>query len=167
MISREDIFEALLQDDDITEALLELSAAYRKDNLRAAFPAYYRVCAVVAEQVDKLDLPGKNSPPEAVGLGKLVPFVAMALPGFGQGFVEHWADAYMAEQGEEQIFYNEAAQEAWDRGEAGEANYIHGLLACAAVADSMMQMMGTQLLLAAAVNLEPVANGDSGGAGAH
>ena len=72
----------------------------------------------------------------------------------------------MAEQGEEPIFYNEAAQEAWDRGEAGEANYIHGLLACAAIADAMMQMMGAQLLMAAAVNLEPVANGDSGSAGA-
>lgn len=167
MISREEIFEALLGDDNITEALMELSAAYRKDNLRYAFAPYYRLCAVVSEQVDKLDLPGKNSPPEAVGLGKMVPFVAIALPGFGQGFVEHWADAYLAEQGEEPIFYNEAAQEALERGDGGEANYLHGLLACAAIADAMMQMMGAQLLMAAAVNLEPVANGDSGSAGAH
>jgi hypothetical protein len=167
MISREEIFEALLGDDNITEALLELSAAYRKDNLRAAFAPYYRLCAVVSEQVDKLDLPGKNSPPEAVGLGKMVPFVAIALPGFGQGFVETWADSYLALQGEDLMFYNDVATEANEQGEAGEANYVHGLLACAAVADAMMQMMGAQLLMAAAVNLEPVANGDSGSAGAH
>lgn len=167
MISREEIFEALLGDNSITAALLELSAAYRKDNLRAAFAPYYRLCAVLSEQVDKLDLPGVNSPPETAGLGKMVPFVAIALPGFGQGFVEHWADTYLAKQGEDPMFYNDAAQEAHDKGEAGEANYVHGLLACAAVADAMMQMMGAQLLMAAAVNLEPVANGDSGSAGAH
>lgn len=167
MISREEIFEALLGDDSITDALIELSAVYRKDNLRAAFAPYYRLCAVVSEQVDKLDLPGVNSPPEAVGLGKMVPFVAIALPGFGQGFVEHWADAYLAQQGEDPIFYNDAAKEALGRGEDGEANYLHGLLTCAAIADAMMQMMGAQLLMAAAVNLEPVANGDSGSAGAH
>lgn len=167
MISREEIFEALLQDEDISDALLELSSCYKTESdLRFAFPAYYRLCAVVSEQVDKLDLPGKNSPPEAVGLGKMVPFVAIGLPGFNEGFLEHWADEYLTLQGHEPVFFNDVAAEAYAEGESGKPNYVHGLLVCGAVADAMMQMMGAQLLMGAALNMDASFE-DSGSAGVH
>lgn len=167
MLSREDIFEALLQDGDISDAMLELSGSYRAEkDLRHAFSPYYRLCAAISELVEKLDLVDKHAPPEAEGLGKLVPFVAMALPGFSKGFVEHWADEYLLSQATDPLFFNEAAQEAYEEGEAGKANYLHGLLVCAAVSDAMMQMMGAQLLVGAALNLDQGLE-NSGSAGEH
>jgi hypothetical protein len=155
MLSREEIFRKIIEDEAISAAVLKMSALYPKGaDVSDVFPSYFRVSAALADKVNELGLTTTNVPPGAVGIAKLVPMVTMAMPGFHDGFTSHWGDEYLKMNGTPEVFFEEAGLEAREKGEAGEANYLHGLLVLDLVGDLIIQMAGTHLMVAAAVNIQ-------------
>lgn len=155
MITRQEIFKEILEDQAVTDAVLATSAAFKDtEDARYAFPHYFRVAAALSDVVNRLDLPGKNSPPEATGAATLIPFITLGMPGLHEGFDAHWGDAYLTSQGVPEVFFEEEALKARESGEAGTPNYMHGLLVLAFIGDTFVQLAGTGLMVSAAVNIE-------------
>lgn len=154
MLSREEIIDAVLKDHKVTEAVLAASRVYHDDkDLRLIFPHYFRVAAALGDVINKLDLPGANAPEGTQGISKFIPFVAIGMPGFSGGFTSHWGDQYLLEQGVSPMFFEEEGQKARAEGEAGNANYLHGILVIDLAGDLLVQMSGTSLMMAAAANI--------------
>lgn len=155
MLTRQEIIAAVLKDHNVTEAVLAASRVYHSDeDLPLIFPHYFRVAAALGDVINKLDLPGANAPEGTKGIAKFIPFVALGMPGFSGGFTSHWGDQYLLEQGVDPMFFEEAGKEARADGEAGKANYLHGILVIDLAGDLLVQMSGTSLMMAAAANIE-------------
>jgi len=155
MITRQEIFKEILEDQAVTDAVLAVSALFKgPEDARHVFPGYFRVAAALSDVVNRLDLPGENCPPEAVGAATLIPFITLGMPGLHEGFDAHWGDAYLTSQGVPEVFFEEEALKARELGEAGTPNYMHGLLVLGYIGDTFVQLAGTGLMVAAAVNLE-------------
>jgi len=163
MLSREEIIQKIIEDEAVTASLMELSRTHDMDKLHVAFPHYFKACAALATVVNDMGLTTTNTPPDAVGVAKLLPLVTIGMPGFNDGFVSHWGDQYLKMTGVPEVFYEEAGHEARAKGEGGEPNYLHGLLVLDLIGDLIVQMAGTHLMMAAAFNMEKglqAANGD-------
>lgn len=155
MLTRQEIIEAVLNNHAVTEAVLAASRVYHSDHdLQLIFPHYFRVAAALGDVINELDLPGKNAPEGTKGIAKFIPFIAIGMPGFSGGFTSHWGDQYLKSQGIDQMFFEEEGKKARDEGEAGNANYLHGILVIDLAGDLLVQMAGTSLMMAAAANIE-------------
>lgn len=151
MISREKIYETILADQNVTDAVIAASASYVKDKPEASIPAYFRVCAALSEAITGLDL--INHGPESVAGTIMVytPYVVMGMPGFADGVVATWSEAYLNPKSEED--YMETLRAAMEEGDSGKANYLHGLMVTDTIADILKGVAGTSLMVAAAVNM--------------
>ncbi len=155
MKTQQEIIAAVLNDQAVTDAVLAISASYKSDaDLPKIFPHYFRVSAALSDVINALDLSGVNAPESAKGISKFIPFVAIGMPGFSGGFTAHWGDGYLISQGEDPMFFEELGKEARAEGEAGNPNYLHGLLVVDLAGDLLVQMSGTSLMMAAAANIE-------------
>lgn len=155
MKTRNEIFEEILKDQSVTDAVLAISASFKGlEDTAIAFPHYYRVAAALSDVVNKLELTSKHAPQGAVGAAAMVPFVTIALPGFHDPFTAHWGDEYLKSQGIEEIFFEEEGLKARELGDAGDPNYLHGLLVISLVGDYLIQVAGTSLMMAAAMNIK-------------
>lgn len=152
MKTRDTIFKEILADQAVTDAVLAMSKSFKEGDWSVSFAPYFRVCGALADCLNRMEIQ-KHGPGEE-GLLTLVPYVALGMPGFNQGFTSHWCDAYLgATDGTPEIFFEEAAFEARVKGEAGEPNYVHGLLMLDGVGDMIVQIAGMSLLVATAENL--------------
>ena len=155
MKSRQEIIEAILNNDRVTEAVLAASRAYTGDkDLHRIFPHYFRVAAALGDVINELDLPGANAPEGTKGIAKFIPFVAIGMPGFSGGFTSHWGDAFLLSEGIDPMFFEEAGKKAREDGESGQYNYLHGILVIDLAGDLLVQMSGTSLMMAAAANIQ-------------
>ncbi len=167
MKTRQEIFKEILADQAITDIVVGISAKFKTvEDLRHTFADYYRLCGTLSDHVNAMDLPGEHSPADVKGIGRLIPFITIGMPGLHTEFMAHWGDEFLAANGVDPLFFEEEGVKARDLGEAGEANYLHGLLVVSLIGDTFVQLAGTQLMVAAAVNLEQGLE-ESGSAGVH
>ena len=158
MKTQEEIFDAILADQAITDIVLEASALNIKEDdvLQPLFPLYFRLCAALSECITRLDLSGEHAPDKTVGAGVYIPYVTIGMPAFSDYMVTHWSAAYMTQQGIDKMFFNEEAEKRILAGEGGEPNYLHGVLLLDVLGSTIVQLAGTSLMMAAAVNLNDV-----------
>lgn len=83
---------------------------------------------------------------ECQGYSKFIPFVAIGMPGRSAALAPHWGDGYLISQGEDPMFFEELGKEARAEGEAGNPNYLHGLLVVDLAGDLLVQMSGMSLM---------------------
>lgn len=155
MKTQQEILSEILKDQAVTAAVLGLSESFKNiDSVRLSFPHYFRVCAALGDVINALELSTVNAPPGADGLNRFIPFVALGMPAFGSQLIEHLGDAYLESQGIDKLFYDEVAAEARDKGEAGEPNYMHGLLVLDLVGGLLVEMCGVSLMVAVAQDID-------------
>lgn len=151
MKTQQEILSEILKDQAVTEAMVALSASFKDvDNIQISFPYYFRVCAALSDVINTLGLPTENAPAGAEGINRLIPFVAIGMPCFGSQIVEHLGDAFLISEGVDQLFFEEAANEARLKGEGGEPNYMHGLLVLDLIGGLLVEMCGVSLMVATA-----------------
>lgn len=169
MKTRDQIFEEILKDQVVTDAVLECSRVFKDvEDIRWAFPHYFRVAAALGDVVNRLDLPGANAPESAEGIARVIPFITIGMPGMYDQFTAHWGDYFLIQNGVDQMFFEEEGIKARELGEAGEPNYLHGLLILDVIGNTFAQLAGTSLMIAAALNLDnglAEVAGSSGAAG--
>lgn len=153
MKTKEQVFEEILADQAITDAVLEVSRTFQGE-WKNAFAPYFRTAAALADCITRMDLPGEHCAPGAEGIACLLPYITIGMPSLNDGFTSHWGDEYLRSKGVEEIFFEEAGLEARTKGEAGEPNYLYGLLILDTVGDIIVQLAGTHLMVAAAVNID-------------
>lgn len=152
MITREKIYESILADQNVTDAVVAVSASYVEDHVEKSIPAYFRVCAALSEVVTELDL--MNHGPEGLEgtMAQLAPYVVLGMPGVSDGVIAAWSEAYLKPTTEDG--YLESLRSAVAEGDAGKPNYVHGLMIMDTVADIIKGVAGTSLMVAAAVKME-------------
>lgn len=158
MKTQEEIFEVILADQAVTDIVLEASRLNVKegDDLQPLFPLYFRLCAALSECITRLDLSGEHAPDKAEGAAVYIPYITIGMPAFSDYMVTHWSAAYMKQQGIDKMFFNEEAEKQLLAGESGDANYLHGVLLLDVLGSTIVQLAGTSLMMAAAVNLQDV-----------
>lgn len=155
MKTQQEILSEILKDQAVTTAVLGLSESFKgMEEVRFSFPHYFRVCAALSDVINALELPTVNAPSGAEGVNRLIPFVALGMPAFGSHIAEQLGEAFLRSQGVDKLFYEEAAGEACDKGEAGEPNYLHGVIVLDLVGGLLVEMCGVSLMVAAARDID-------------
>lgn len=144
-MERELIIDAMLKSENLVASILATSQSYVPLHLEASIPNYFTTCSEISKVILKLDL--INNGPEGVQgtVFSLSPFVALALPGMAQGFVHHLCDGWLLNQGFSPDQFEEKVKAYSDAGDAGEPNFVHGVLVLDSIGVALGMILGTYM----------------------
>lgn len=139
-MKREDVLREIIGDDAITAAILALSKAHKKEDLDVAMPEYFRLCAALGDLITRLKLSADCPEEYKNHLEAYMPYLTVGMPGFSKGFCEALCDQKfrMADISDEES--KNILEESVVRGDAGEPNYIHGILIADTVGESLKRL---------------------------